>query len=157
MRQYLPKKPVKRGFKIWVRAEFNSGYFCDFRCTPERQPMRREEENMDWERGLSWICHRILKATITMCIVTTSLLPIHCWRPCCRGESLVVQLHVLALHNYKQLACVYPILGCLAVGEFFFYHSDTLFAVEFGKQCTHWLPKACPSMHSMCKDPLPFQ
>ena len=120
MRQYLPKKPVKRGFKIWVRAEFNSGYFCDFRCTPERQPTRREEENMDWERGLSWICHRILKATITMCIVTTSLLPIHCWRPCCRGESLVVQLHVLALHNYKQLACVYPILGCLAVGEFFF-------------------------------------
>ena len=30
MKQYLPKKPIKRGFKVWVRAESISGYFSDF-------------------------------------------------------------------------------------------------------------------------------
>ena len=30
MKQYLPKKPVKRGFKVWVRAEAQTGFFCDF-------------------------------------------------------------------------------------------------------------------------------
>ena len=30
MKQYLPKKPIKRGFKVWVRAEAQTGYFCDF-------------------------------------------------------------------------------------------------------------------------------
>jgi len=30
MKQYLPKKPVKRGFKVWVRADAQTGFFCDF-------------------------------------------------------------------------------------------------------------------------------
>jgi len=30
MKQYLPKKPVKRGFKVWVRADVQTGFFCDF-------------------------------------------------------------------------------------------------------------------------------
>ena len=30
MKQYLPKKPVKRGFKVWVRADAVTGFFCDF-------------------------------------------------------------------------------------------------------------------------------
>ena len=30
MKQYLPLKPVKRGFKVWVRADAITGYFCDF-------------------------------------------------------------------------------------------------------------------------------
>ena len=29
MKQYMPLKPVKRGFKVWVRADAVSGYFCD--------------------------------------------------------------------------------------------------------------------------------
>ena len=31
MKQYMPKKPIKRGFKIWMRAESKSGYVseCD--------------------------------------------------------------------------------------------------------------------------------
>ena len=29
MKQYLPMKPVKRGFKVWVRADAVTGYFCD--------------------------------------------------------------------------------------------------------------------------------
>ena len=30
MKQYLPKKPIKRGFKVWVRADASTGFFCDF-------------------------------------------------------------------------------------------------------------------------------
>ena len=30
MKQYMPMKPVKRGFKVWVRADSVNGYFCTF-------------------------------------------------------------------------------------------------------------------------------
>ncbi len=30
MKQYQPKKPVKRGFKVWCLADSHNGYFCDF-------------------------------------------------------------------------------------------------------------------------------
>ena len=30
MKQYLPMKPVKRGFKVWVRADAVNGFCCDF-------------------------------------------------------------------------------------------------------------------------------
>ncbi|CAI8014321.1 Chimeric ERCC6-PGBD3 protein, partial [Geodia barretti] len=30
MLQYMPMKPTKRGFKVWVRADSVNGYFCDF-------------------------------------------------------------------------------------------------------------------------------
>ena len=30
MKQYLPLKPVKRGFKDWVRADAGTGYFSAF-------------------------------------------------------------------------------------------------------------------------------
>ncbi len=29
LKQYLPKKPTKRGFKVWVRADSVNGYVCD--------------------------------------------------------------------------------------------------------------------------------
>ena len=29
MKQYVPKKPIKRGFKIWVLADALNGYFCN--------------------------------------------------------------------------------------------------------------------------------
>ena len=29
MKQYLPMKPVKRGFKVWVAADSSNGYFLD--------------------------------------------------------------------------------------------------------------------------------
>ena len=32
MKQYLPKKPVKHGFMIWVRADSHNGYMCEFEC-----------------------------------------------------------------------------------------------------------------------------
>ena len=30
LKQYLPKKPIKRGFKVWVRADSHNGYLCNF-------------------------------------------------------------------------------------------------------------------------------
>ena len=30
LKQYLPMKPIKRGFKVWVRADSINGYVCDF-------------------------------------------------------------------------------------------------------------------------------
>ena len=30
MKQYVPLKPTKRGFKVWVRADSVTGYICDF-------------------------------------------------------------------------------------------------------------------------------
>ena len=29
MKQYVPKKPVRRGFKVWVVADSDNGYFLD--------------------------------------------------------------------------------------------------------------------------------
>ena len=30
LKQYMPKKPVRRGFKVWVRADSLNGYICEF-------------------------------------------------------------------------------------------------------------------------------
>ena len=30
MKQYVPKKPIKRGLKVWVRAYSMNGYICEF-------------------------------------------------------------------------------------------------------------------------------
>ncbi len=30
IKQYMPKKPIKRGIKAWVRADSGNGYVCDF-------------------------------------------------------------------------------------------------------------------------------
>ena len=29
LKQYLPMKPTKRGFKVWVRADSSNGFVCD--------------------------------------------------------------------------------------------------------------------------------
>jgi len=42
MKQYMPKKPIKRGIKVWVHADSANGYFSDFEIytgastTPEK-------------------------------------------------------------------------------------------------------------------------
>ena len=30
LKQYIPQKPVKRGIKVWVRADSHNGYFSQF-------------------------------------------------------------------------------------------------------------------------------
>ena len=51
MKQYLPMKPVKRGFKVWVRADSVNGYFCDFNVYTGRS----ESGDTEWRhREWSW-------------------------------------------------------------------------------------------------------
>ena len=42
MKQYLPKKPVKRGFKVWVRADAVTGYVCEFEVYTGKTDGERE-------------------------------------------------------------------------------------------------------------------
>ncbi len=37
MKQYVPLKPTKCGFKVWVRADAVTGFFCDFNVYVGRQ------------------------------------------------------------------------------------------------------------------------
>jgi hypothetical protein len=30
LKQYMPAKPVKRGIKVWCRADAHNGYLCEF-------------------------------------------------------------------------------------------------------------------------------
>ena len=30
MKQYFPRKPIKRGFKVWVRADSDNGFVCEY-------------------------------------------------------------------------------------------------------------------------------
>ena len=39
MKQYVPKKPIKRGFKVWVRADCDNGFVCEYQvyCGKEKR------------------------------------------------------------------------------------------------------------------------
>ena len=39
-KQYLPKKPTKRGYKIWCRVDSANGYLCDFRVYTKKDGSR---------------------------------------------------------------------------------------------------------------------
>ena len=51
MKQYLPMKPTKRGFKVWVRADAVTGYFCDFNVYTGKSPPSEGEELGDFGLG----------------------------------------------------------------------------------------------------------
>lgn len=45
-KQYLPNKPIKRGYKIWVRAD-QYGYICDFDVyTGKEEATKRKQEEL---------------------------------------------------------------------------------------------------------------
>ena len=46
MKQYLPKKPVKRGFKVWVMADSEDGYFLDVQVYVGRECCSNEEKGL---------------------------------------------------------------------------------------------------------------
>ena len=37
LKQYMPMKPIKRGIKMWCRADITNGYLCDFFYTGKTQ------------------------------------------------------------------------------------------------------------------------
>ena len=46
MKQYLPKKTVKQGFKVWVRADSENGYFLDVQVYFGRECCGNEEKGL---------------------------------------------------------------------------------------------------------------
>ena len=42
MKQYMPMKPTKRGFKVWVRDDSENGYVCQLKCYTGKQGSRVE-------------------------------------------------------------------------------------------------------------------
>ena len=37
MKPYIPSKPVKQGFKVWMRADSHDGYISEFVCYTEKK------------------------------------------------------------------------------------------------------------------------
>ena len=46
LKQYLPAKPVKRGIKVWCRADSHNGYMCEFQVYTGRQQSGGREVNI---------------------------------------------------------------------------------------------------------------
>ena len=66
MIQYVPKKPIKRGFKVWVRADSDNGFVCEYQVY-----CRKEIRNRTRVTG----CPRLKKKhcrkkTITYTVIT---------------------------------------------------------------------------------------
>ena len=63
MKQYLPLKPVKRGFKVWVMADALNGYFYDFEvyvgATDERVGALGEKVVMKLSEAISGQHHQV--------------------------------------------------------------------------------------------------
>ena len=50
LKQYVPLKPVKRGFKVWVRADSWNGYFCEFEVYTAAVRMVPQAYTFCWRR-----------------------------------------------------------------------------------------------------------
>ena len=57
LKQYVPLKPVWRGFKIWVRADSVNGYVCDFSVYTGR------EEEVERDLGAK-VVKRLVKGLV---------------------------------------------------------------------------------------------
>ena len=44
LKQYLPNKPVKRGFKVWVLGDSRNGYFTDFEVYTGKKGNKSEKQ-----------------------------------------------------------------------------------------------------------------
>ena len=55
MKQYVPKKPIRRGFKVWVVADSSNGYFLDVDVY-----VGRASDGVTTEHGLG---EKVLKLT----------------------------------------------------------------------------------------------
>ena len=44
LKQYMPKKPIKRGFKIWCCSDASSGYLQEFQIYTGKEPALQNSE-----------------------------------------------------------------------------------------------------------------
>ena len=73
MKQYMPMKPVRRGFKVWVRADAVNVYFCAFDVY-----VGRPGDGTSVETGLGELRGSSTRSTVTISfppvlILTTSI------------------------------------------------------------------------------------
>ena len=66
MKQYVPKKPIKRGFKVRVRADSDNGFVCEYQvyCGKEK----RSETGL--ESRVVQDLKALLEKTITYTVIT---------------------------------------------------------------------------------------
>ena len=71
MKQYLPLKPVKRGFKVWVIADATNGYTYDLNvytgATPgERETALGEKVVLKFSDSIKGRCHRLYFTSVNL-------------------------------------------------------------------------------------------
>lgn len=90
MKQYMPKKPIKRGFKIRVRADASTGFTCQFEMYTGRQ------SDSEPEIGLGGHVVKRLSRTLSgkaYHLYCDNFLQVsHCLRICSRREFTLVEL-----------------------------------------------------------------
>lgn len=55
MKQYMPNKPVKFGFKVWAAADSDSKYFYNFQFYRGSSGFEEEFANNATGRGEDWL------------------------------------------------------------------------------------------------------
>ncbi|XP_035435187.2 piggyBac transposable element-derived protein 4 [Spodoptera frugiperda] len=48
LKQYMPKKPIKRGFKIWARCDYKTGYLYQFEIYTGKGDDSMEDEGLEY-------------------------------------------------------------------------------------------------------------
>ena len=59
LKQYMPLKPVKRGIKVWARADYSDGYVSAFQVYVGRQGGTAEQglgSNLRWSIPCARTC-----------------------------------------------------------------------------------------------------
>ena len=94
LKQYVPKKPIKRGIKVWVLADSHNGYFHSMQVytgkesTPEKHLGARVVKDLTTSLKNKYHCmtgyylvdgqERALKKPLHCCTANPPLLVLHC-------------------------------------------------------------------------------
>ena len=63
IKQYLPMKPIKCGFKVWVRSDSHNGYLCNFNLYTGK------EESVETNLGAKKLSRWVRDTTCTLTTV----------------------------------------------------------------------------------------
>lgn len=74
LKQYMPLKPIKRGYKVWVRAD-ESGYICEFQIYTGK--VKNRVETLLGERVVKDLTNKIKNKNHKVFLTTFSLLLIY--------------------------------------------------------------------------------
>ena len=74
LKQYLPMKPIKCGFKVWVRSDSHNGYLCNFDLYTGK------EESVETDLGAKVVKKLSRWVRDTTCTLTTVFHQFLCWK-----------------------------------------------------------------------------